>query len=315
MSEHRIKRAGAATRGQHAIRSADRAPAPGSGGPIAVIGQEELQATSAAASPRRNILREAMPPAMVFILFLLAWAGYRTFVLDRFKRRIVPLPWTVLQKGFTTAGASKKNPSELITGVKITTQVAVTGLVIATTVGVMLAVLMSTRKWVENSVYPYAVALQTIPIIAIAPIINIILGSGLGARIFTCVVISIFPIIINTLFGLKSADAGQHDLFTLHDAGFFTRLFKLQFPAALPSMFEGFRISAGLSVIGAIVGEFFFSQGPRGLGILIDIYKSRGLYNALFAAIILSSMLGLVVFFAVTWLRKIVIGRWYQAAR
>ena len=287
----------------------------GAGAPIATIGREELQAATVAPTPKRNILRDFLPPVVVFVLFLLAWAGYRTYVLDRFKRRIVPQPWTVLKRGFNTAGASKKNPAELITGVKITTQVAVSGLLIATVIGVLLAVLMSTRKWVENSVYPYAVALQTIPIIAISPIINIVLGSGLGARTFTCVIISIFPIIINTLFGLKSADAGQHDLFSLHDAGFFTRLFKLQFPAALPSMFEGFRISAGLSVIGAIVGEFFFSQGPRGLGILIDIYKSRGLYNALFAAIILSSILGLVVFFLVTWLRKVVIGQWYQPTR
>ena len=302
--------------------TAPMAPAPSlslgaslSPAPIVTLGAEELPAPVTRAV-KRNWALQIVPPLVVFLLFLAGWAMYRTYGLDRFKRRIVPLPWHVLRHGFTERGASRKNPGELITGVKITAQVAITGLLLATVIGVVLAVLMSTRKWVENSVYPYAVALQTIPIIAIAPIINIILGSGLGARTFTCVLISIFPIIINTLFGLKSADAGQHDLFSLHAAGFWTRLLKLQFPAALPSMFEGFRISAGLSVIGAIVGEFFFSLGPRGLGILISIYSSRGgYYDALFAAIILSSALGLAVFIAVTWLRKLVIGKWYQATR
>ena len=79
-----------------------------------------------------------------------------------------------------------------------------------------------------------------------------------------CVIISLFPIIVNTLFGLQSADRGMHDLFTLHHASRWTRLRKLMFPAALPAMFAGLRISAGLSVIGAIVGDFFFGRGQAG---------------------------------------------------
>ena len=121
--------------------------------------------------------------------------------------------------------------------------------------------LMAQAQWIERSMYPYLVALQAIPVLAVVPLILSVFGGGIGSRIFVCVMISIFPIVTNTLFGLTSADAGQHDLFTLRGASRRTRLRKLQFPAAMPAIFTGFRISAGLSVIGAVVGEQFFREG------------------------------------------------------
>jgi NitT/TauT family transport system permease protein len=131
------------------------------------------------------------------------------------------------------------------------------------------------------------------------------------------VIIAIFPIIINTLFGLKAAEPLQHDLFTLHGSSRWTRLWKLQLPGAMPAIFEGFRIAAGLSVVGAIVGEFFFrgTVKPRGLGILIDLYTSRLWGEQTFAAIICAAGLSLLFFWAFGRLRKLVVGRWYQGAR
>ena len=123
------------------------------------------------------------------------------------------------------------------------------------------AILMSQAKWVERSFYPYAVALQTVPILALTPLIGQFFDYNFRSRVIVCVIISLFPIIANTLFGLLSADQGHHDLFRLHGAGRWTRLWKLQFPGALPAIFTGLRISAGLSVIGAIVGDFFFRRG------------------------------------------------------
>ena len=111
-----------------------------------------------------------------------------------------------------------------------------------------------------------------------------------------CVIISLFPIIANTLFGLLSADQGQHDLFRLHGVGRWTRLWKLQFPGALPAIFIGLRISAGLSVIGAIVGDFFFRRGDPGLGVLITNYQSRLQSEQMYGALILAILLGVVVF-------------------
>ena len=122
------------------------------------------------------------------------------------------------------------------------------------------------------------------------PLINSVFGGGIGARIFVCVMISIFPIVTNTLFGLTSVDTSQHDLFTLRGASRRTRLSKLQFPAAMPAIFTGFRIAAGLSVIGAIVGEQFFRRGRsrhrrRRSNCSARSHASRQLYGALIVAV------------------------------
>jgi NitT/TauT family transport system permease protein len=140
------------------------------------------------------------------------------------------------------------------------------------------------------------VVLQTIPILAIVPLIGFWFSYGFWSRVIVCVMIALFPIITNTLFGLKSADPEHQDLFTLHHASRVQRLLKLQLPGALPAVFTGLRISAGLSVVGAIVGDFFFRQGQPGIGRLIDNYTGRLESEALFAAIVLSSLLGLAVF-------------------
>ncbi|HRD99963.1 MAG TPA: ABC transporter permease subunit, partial [Ilumatobacteraceae bacterium] len=94
-------------------------------------------------------------------------------------------------------------------------------------------------------------------------IIYVVFGGSMTARLFVCVMISFFPIVTNALFGMKSVERSQHDLFTLRDASRWTRLIKLQLPSALPNIFTGFRISAGLSIIGAVVGEQFFRGGSK----------------------------------------------------
>ena len=155
---------------------------------------------------------------------------------------------------------------------------------------------MSQAKIAERAIFPYMVTLQAIPILAIVPLIGFWFGYGTKSRVFVCVIISIFPIIVNTLFGLQSADRGMHDLFTLHHANRDTRLRKLMFPAALPAIFAGLRISAGLSVIGAVVGDFFFGQGESGIGQLLKRYAVQLDGEELLAAVIMTSLLGVVVF-------------------
>jgi NitT/TauT family transport system permease protein len=143
----------------------------------------------------------------------------------------------------------------------------------------------------------------------------VIFGFGFSSRILVCVIISIFPIVSNTLFGLLSAERSQHDLFTLHDASRRTRLLKLQLPAALPAIFTGYRIAAGLSVIGAVVGELFFRRGSKGIGILMDQYRSRNQYPLTYGALVLSSLLGIAVFVFFGWLGHAIVGRWHESTR
>jgi NitT/TauT family transport system permease protein len=179
--------------------------------------------------------------------------------------------------------------------------VTLAGLAIAFVVGTTYAVIMSQTYWLERTLYPYAVIVQTLPLVAIAPLVGLKMGFSTNARITICAIIAVFPIVANTLFGLKSPTAAQHDLFTLQGASRWTRLRKLQMPAALPSIFAGLRIAAGLSVIGAIVGEFFFRAGDpsaAGLGRQLSVYQSRQRTDLVMSALFFSCLLGVVLFTA-----------------
>jgi NitT/TauT family transport system permease protein len=192
------------------------------------------------------------------------------------------------------------------------TVVALTGLACAIVIGVVWATLMSLAKWVERSLYPYAVVLQCIPILALVPLIGSLFGYEFLSRVIVTTIIATFPMVSNTLFGLQSVDKAQRELFTLQGAGRLTTLAKLQFPAAMPSIFLGLRNAAGLSVIGAIVGDQFFQRGTPGLGVLIQVANARLNGTGTFAAIITASLLGIAVFLFFGWLGKLVVGKWYD---
>ena len=216
---------------------------------------------------------------------------------------ILPPLHEVVNKGVLTW----RNLEKILDGLWATTQVALSGFVVAAVLGIALAMLMSQARWIERTAFPYAVALQAVPIVAIVPVIGLLLGYDFRSRIVVAVIITLFPIISNTLFGLKCASRSLHDLFTLNRASRLERLWKLQLPAALPAMFTGFKISAGLCVVGTIVGEFFFGGGKvTGLGRLIEKYElADGQGPQLYTAIFFCCALGLALF-----LLSGVAGRW-----
>jgi NitT/TauT family transport system permease protein len=229
-------------------------------------------------------------------------------VLDAQRRFLLRPPHEVWMVGF----ADWENFSEILAGLWSSTKVAIVGLILAISIGISLATLMSQSKLIERAVFPYAVTLQAIPILAIVPLIGFWFGFGVSARVMVCVIIALFPIIVNTLFGLLSAPRGLHDLLTLQQVDRLTRLRKLMFPAALPAIFAGLRISAGLSVIGAIVGDFFFGRGDPGIGQLLQRYANRLMGEQLLAAIIMSSILGVAVFQLFGWIQVKAIGKWHE---
>jgi NitT/TauT family transport system permease protein len=263
------------------------------------------------ASRRGGWLVSWGPPAAVLVAVLGIWYGVSYLLLDPQRRFLVPPPHEVVKVSFLDS----YNLQELLDALWLSTRVAFIGLLIATVIGLLLAIAMSQALWVERSLYPYAVLTQTIPILAMVPLFGFWFGFGYVSRVLVVVLFAIFPIIANTLFGLRSVEQDHHDLFTLHSAGRLTRLWKLQLPAALPSIFTGLRISAGLAVIGAIVGDFFFKQGAPGIGILIDLYRSRLQAEQMFGAIILSSLLGVVVFWFFGFLARRVVGSWHRSAQ
>ena len=249
------------------------------------------------------------PPSVVLAVVVAAWYAVTYLALTPGRRFLLPAPDRVISVGFL----DPVNFGRLLEGLATTAQVALVGLVIASVLGIGTAILMSQSPRMERSLFPWAVVLQTIPILAVVPLIGFWFGFEFPSRVIVCVLIALFPITTNTLFGLKSVDRGHRDLFQLHGATRRQRLLKLQLPGALPAIFTGLRISAGLSVIGAIVGDFFFRQGEPGIGRLIDQYTQRLLSEQLFAAVIVSSAFGLAVFAAFGALGRFWTRAWYQS--
>lgn len=243
--------------------------------------------------------------AMVGIWYLLSLV-----LLAEDRRFLLPPLHEVWNASFADADVR----GELLDGVRVTAKESFTGLAIATFCGMLFAVAMNLRRWVERSFFPWAVVLQTIPILALVPLIGGLFGFDFQARVIVTILIALFPIITNTLFGLQSAEHNLHELLTLHKASRATRFWKLEFPASLPATFTGLRIAAGLSVIGAIVGEFFFGRGEKGVGVLIDKYRGQAATKELIAALLVSSLLGILVFWAFSWLGRISTQRWHASA-
>src|SRR5881394_1237309 len=208
------------------------------------------------------MLKKLLPPLIPFVLVTLAleWM-VRSGVVAGY---LVPAPSAVFR-------ALLDNRDELAAAFLKTASGALLGFALSTLGGIAIAVLLSSSRAIQRSLYPYAVFFQTVPIIAIAPLLVIWFGYGMKTVIASAFIVSIFPVIANTLQGLLSTDPALRDLFRLYGASSRVTLFKLSFPAALPQILTGLRIAAGLAVIGTIVGEFVagvLEENP-GLGILV----------------------------------------------
>jgi NitT/TauT family transport system permease protein len=263
-----------------------------------------------AAAKKTNPFKVGLPPIMFGGLVIGFWYFVSYVLLEDRRRFLLRPPHQVIQKGFLDWAVF----SEILTALWSSTKVAIIGLALAIAIGMSLAIIMSQAKTAERAIFPYMVTLQAIPILAIVPLISLWFGFGQMARVVVCVIIALFPIIVNTLFGLQSAEKGAHDLFTLHHANRMTRLRKLMFPAALPAIFAGLRISAGLSVIGAVVGDFFFGRGAVGIGQRINRYAANLQGEQLLAAVIMTAALGVTVFWTFGWLQSRVIGKWHDSS-
>jgi NitT/TauT family transport system permease protein len=267
-------------------------------GPVTTSNPKIRTVSRASEMPARRGARfpSWVPPVLVFVVIVALWYFVSYVVIDPKQSFLVPPPHTI----FTDAFFDPKTLGDIMEALARSAGVALTGLAIAIVLGVVWAL------------FPYAVILQCIPILALVPLIGFWFGFDFPARVIVCILIALFPIVSNTLFGLQSVDKGQRELFQLQKANRWTVLTKLEFPAALPAIFAGMRISAGLAVVGAIVGDFFFR---RGLGALISNYQSRVQGPELFAAIITAALFGVVVFLVFGWLGKLAVGKWYDYSK
>ncbi|ABF88847.1 ABC transporter, permease protein [Myxococcus xanthus DK 1622] len=256
----------------------------------------------------RSALRAAVPPLVALVVLLTLWEG--TVRLLEVPRWLVPPPSAI--------GAAGAQEASSLLGAAVTTgRSALVGFGLSAVLGVLVAVLLASSRMVERALYPYTLFLQTVPIVAIAPLLVLWFGPGPRAVAVSSFIVSLFPVIANTLTGLRSVEPSLRDMFRLYGARRLATLWKLELPAAMPHLFTGLRIASGLAVIGAIVGEFVagFSEGTAGLGILVLAAYRQLRTDLLFAAVLAASGLGLVLFGVVSLTGARLLRRWHPSAQ
>src|SRR5580658_1416479 len=224
---------------------------------------------------------------------------------------MLPSPWAVAK------AVVARFPS-LLTSLGITAEESLGGLIASVLVGVLIALVFAQSRWVRRMLYPYTILLQTVPIIAIAPLILMWVGAGTVAVALIAFIISLAPVIANTTQGLVSVDENLVNLFLMHNASPVQVLFKLRLPHAVPSLFVGIRIASGIAVIGAVTGELYAGSsrvGEGGLGYSILYASSQLQTDYLFALVLAATVLGFGFFFLVMFLEWYFLHDWHESAR
>lgn len=252
-------------------------------------------------------MRNVLPPLALLALVLVAW--HLTVVLLDIKRYLAPTPAAVFR-------AAWQHRATLLSAALLTGEAAIAGFICSLTGGFLVACVFAQSRVIERSIYPYAIFLQTVPIVAIAPLIVLWFGYGFLSVVVVALVISIFPIITNATAGLTTIDPILRELFTLAGATRWQLLVKLRLPGSVPNLVTGARVSAGLSVVGAIVGEMFAGsyQDENGLGYLIFQTSGQLSTDLLFAAIMTSALLGMLIFGVVNLVGGLA-NRWWRGER
>src|ERR1700730_15135397 len=224
---------------------------------------------------------------------------------------MLPSPWAV-------AKAVAMRFPLLLNAFLITAEEAVGGLLFSIGVGVGIALIFAPSRWMRRMLYPWTLLLQTVPIVAIAPLILMWFGAGAPSVTLIAFIISLAPIIANTTQGLISVDENLVHLFLMHNASPAQLLFKLRLPHSVPSLFVGIRIASGIAVIGAITGELYAGSsrvGQGGLGYSILYASSQLQTDYLFALVLAATVLGFGFLFLVMFLEWCFLYRWHESAR
>jgi len=245
----------------------------------------------------------------VFGALLLLWQ--LVLWIFRVPRFMLPSPWAV-------ARAVEARFPSLATSFAITAEETLGGLLASIVVGAAVALIFAQSRWVRRMLYPYTLLLQTVPIVAIAPLILMWVGAGTFSVTLIAFIISLAPIIANTTQGLISVEENLVHLFLMHNASRSQLLFKLRLPHAVPALFVGIRIASGIAVIGAITGELYAGSsrvGQGGLGYSILYASSQLQTDYLFALVVAATVLGFSFFFVVMFFEWYFLHRWHESAR
>jgi NitT/TauT family transport system permease protein len=279
------------------VSSIDRAPA--------------ANQAEAPRSPEPTWLAKTLPlvaPPIVLVIVLLAVWQIATVWLA--------IPPYVLPSPLDIWRAIVENFAELMHETWNTFVAALAGFVLSIVIGNGVALMMAASKWIQRSIYPYAVVLQTIPIVAVAPLIVIWFGSGLTAIVIISFIIAVFPIISSSNLGLSATDANLVQLMRMYGGSGWRMMWKLRIPFALPYILGGMKISCGAAVIGAIIGEFVAGIGgaQAGLGIAITSAAVQMQTAYLFACAITASLMGVLFFLVVAGIAHLMLRSWHESA-
>jgi NitT/TauT family transport system permease protein len=248
----------------------------------------------------RNFMRDVLPPVVPFVAAtLVAELAVRQGWVASF---LVPAPSSVIISMI-------RDWPELWRATLDTAIASLIGFAMSAVIGCLIAIALSSAAWVQRAFYPYAVFFQTVPIIAVAPLLVIWFGWD-RTVVASAFIVSIFPVIANTLTGLLSTDPALRDLFRLYDAKRLATLCKLRLPFALPHILTGLRIAAGLAVIGAIVGEFITGAG---IGGAIIVARQQNRVDKVFAGLVLASLLGIVLFLLINLMSRLALRHWHAS--
>jgi NitT/TauT family transport system permease protein len=246
-------------------------------------------------------------PILIMLLAIGAWDFI--CVWNEIPNYILPRPGVVVQTLY--------NDAPLLFGsLLVTLRITFLGLALAVIGGVGLAVLFAQSKWVEMSFFPFAIVLQVTPIVAIFPLINIYVDNQTAKLLLCAWIVAFFPILSNTTLGLNSVDRNLRDLFRLSGATQWQQLWHLRLPAAMPYFLGGLKIAGGLSLIGAVVAEFVAGAQGQSSGLASRIIEAGYRLNAprLFAALILISVTGILIFLVLTLVSHLILRRWHESA-
>lgn len=243
-------------------------------------------------------------PALVAALFLAVWEWLvRAYDVPVF---ILPAP-SAIGESFVDDGPM------LLSALRVTIALTLKALFFAVVAGAALAALFVQSRAVERALFPYAVALQVTPVVAIAPLILIWVGIDHAGRavVILASIVAFFPVLSNTAAGLRAVDPDLDALFRLYGASRWQRLRRLQAPSAIPYFINGLKVAAGLALIGVIVAEFVAGSGETaGLAWRIIEAGNRLEIARMFAALVLLSLTGLALYAALTWAERRALARW-----
>lgn len=232
-------------------------------------------------------------PALIFFVFITAFLQF-LIQNDFIHETLIPAPGTILKTLIELR-------TDYVTAFLETLRNTVYGLCASVLIGGSIAIIFSLSSLLKRAILPFAVFFQTVPIIAVAPLLVIYFGFGAPTVVASSFIVSIFPIIANTLLGLESTTPAQKDLFRVYQASPLRTLWKLKLPSAYPYIYSGLKIAAGLSIIGAIAGEFVAGGG---LGAMIDSARTQQRVDIVFGALILLSIMGLIFMAALNLIHR-----------